>query len=149
MAGDQQAILENLTSLFGSLNDNITALREEVGRLAQEMRKINVLEERDTTRREELGRAFNAIKELDDRLDKHEKCATEEHRTIDRWRNIIAGGCIVISIMWTVFGAYAMESIKNSSSLLAAVNTKLEIHIQEDKVKNSDDVRSIHKSMDK
>lgn len=142
-------ILENLAVLFGTLNDNITALRNEVSQLAIEIRRVNILEERDSTRREELGRAFGELKALDQRLDKHERCAAEEHRVIDRWRNIIAGGCIVVSVMWTVFGAYAMDSIKTSTNLLASINTKLEIHLQEDKVKAPEDVRSIHRELSK
>ena len=122
-----------------ALNQNVMMMRLSITEMAEDTRKIALLEERNVTQGQAIERAFGEIKVLQTKHDNHEKEATAKRTQYDRVINILVGAGMAICVLWTVFGLFIAGEMKDSVATLS----EMRVHIQTDKLTDPEQVRLI------
>lgn len=109
------------------LNKQIDTMNVTMHEMVQDMKKIAVLEERHTSSAAAIERAFASIKKTEDALALAMEMNAKAHKGYDRWINIMTGVIFAVSILWTVFGVFISDTVREN---IRAV-TKMEMHMRD------------------
>lgn len=123
-----------------TLNQNITHVMTAIDEMRDELKKISILEVNHSHQNAAIGRAFDEIKRLQDAQSVHHQKDMTAHSKYDRAIAFASGFVVAVSAFWTVFGV----RMNNAIDEVAKTSMEMRIHMNEDKVKTSEDV---HKAL--
>lgn len=123
--------------LLQTLSDNVANLAIEVRKNTEQLSRLAVLEANHNNASQAIDRAFKSIERLEAKLEANEKSRTDleeknqvEHRTLEKWIWTVSGAAIAVSILWTVFGAYVNDMIRENQKAVS----EFRYHIASDKL---------------
>lgn len=130
-----------LIAKIDALNTNVTRLTVSTDRLIEQFGRVGILETNHQNQSQAIERAFAAIEKLQGTLEDHVEEDRRQHEKYDQRIWMASGFCLAVIFFWSVAGyrinAVIDEQIKTIS--------EMRVHLSEDKVKTSDDVRMVHR----
>lgn len=128
-----------LEAAINSLSQEVKRLTVTVEKNNEKLERLSALESSHNNTSNALERAFKAISELEADIASTIENNAHEHRAYDRYIWMCVGFATAISVVWSVMG-YRMNSMidKNIESI-----ARMEAHIQQDKMIDDHDVKSI------
>lgn len=141
-----------LSHQIKTLSVSVERLINANERLITQFERVGILEEKHTHHDASIGRAFKELGKLRDDFILHEKdtrawaeglLATNEkdHKFFNKALWIAVGFCTATTVFWSVFG-YHIERVVDEQ---ARAIGEARMHVYEDKIKSSDDVRAVLK----
>lgn len=124
------------------LNDRVEALNATMSEMAKDTKRIAVIEERHLATAAAVERAFVEIGKIQTSAAEQAERNEVAHHGYDKWIWISTGAMLTISVVWTIFGVYLADAVKDTVKGVA----EMRMHIVMDKVVAPDDVRSIHRT---
>lgn len=128
-----------LEAAINSLSSEVKRLTVTVERNNEKLERLSALETNHSNTDKALGRAFEAIEELEHRVETAIKTNSDEHRGYDKWIYMAMGFVTAISVVWSVMG-YRMNAMIDKTVESVA---RMEMHIAQDKVMSDQDVRLV------
>lgn len=113
--------IEGLQAEIRGMSENIAHMRVAVDSMAQELRKVAVLEEKHNGHDASLKRAFSEIKRVEDELDLHKLADVKEHDGFKKAIWFTSGMACAVSILWTVFGIYMVDVVRENIKAVAQI----------------------------
>lgn len=105
---------EVLQTEIRSMSENVAHMRTSIDGMAQELRKVAVLEEKHNGHDAALQRAFTEVKDVEAQLLAHIKSDTKEHDGFKKALWFSTGFAVAVSVLWTVFGLYLGDSVRET-----------------------------------
>jgi hypothetical protein len=127
-----EATMVNLADQVGRLTGAVDENNKQLGRLS-------VLEERNATTAQALDRAFEAIKGVKDDATALKTKVEAKHAHYDKYIWMAVGFITCVSVAWTVVGYSVNQSIQRTAEKIG----RYDLHLAQDKILVTDDVRAI------
>lgn len=140
-ASDREESGHNVPALrveIRNMAENISHMRASIDNMAREFNRLSVLEERHESQSQAMERAFSEIVAVSKKLETYEANVGKKNEYYDRWVNRLIGASMAIVVVWTVFGVWVSNTVKE----VALAVEQMKFHIATDKVLSPDDVRN-------
>lgn len=134
--------LEVLQVEIRNMADNVAHMRNSIDGMTAELKKISVLEEKHAHQSQSLGRAFVDIEKLESDLLEHKAASSKELESVKRIIWFGTGFLFAVSVLWTVFGVYMADTVRDTVKGVAEMRN----HTLIDRVTSPDQVREIQQA---
>lgn len=137
---DQGERLTKLEQQDIAIQATLARIESSVSAIAIQLAKVSVLESNHGHQSEAVGRAFTAIADNKKAIDDLTHHVEAKHSSYDKFIYMVIGGAAVLSIMWTIFGAWLGNWVGSQITDINKAVVEMRGHIAADKVMSPDDI---------
>lgn len=135
---DNARVQATLVASVDTLSENVKRLTATVDENNKQLARLSVLEAQHNNQTASIERAFDSIKsvraDVDDAAERNEA----DHKRYDRYVWTCIGFGAAVSLLWSVLGYRMMDSIDEANAAIS----RMQLHMQQDKVISEQDVRN-------